>query len=229
MEPWGFQMFGHHVCINCAVVGAQVTLSPIFLGAEPRIIEDGPRGTLRSFDAEIELGFEFMRSLSDEERAAATIVDSMIVGALPPGLDHPTEGRMRGAVARDNAVVPYEGVVASSLDDDQRARLVRLIEQFIHRSSDDQAAKKMDQVLAHLDETHFAWVGALDDVSPIYYKVHSPVLFIELDSHPGIFLSNDVPERFHIHTIVRSPNGNDYGRAHILQAQAHAAANGAVA
>jgi hypothetical protein len=26
---------------------------------------------------------------------------------------------------------------------------------------------------------------------------------------PGIFLDNPKPEPFHIHTIVRTPNGND--------------------
>ena len=38
-----------------------------------------------------------------------------------------------------------------------------------------------------------------------------PVVFIEFDHHPGVFLTNPDPTRFHIHTIVRRPNGNDYG------------------
>ena len=28
----------------------------------------------------------------------------------------------------------------------------------------------------------------------------------------GIALENDVPTRQHIHTVVRTPNGNDYGK-----------------
>jgi hypothetical protein len=37
------------------------------------------------------------------------------------------------------------------------------------------------------------------------------VILIEFDHHPGIFLDNDEPEPFHVHTIVRTPNGGDYG------------------
>ena len=47
--------------------------------------------------------------------------------------------------------------------------------------------------------------------APFYYRVHSPVILIELDHHPGILLDNDEPEPFHVHTIVRIPNGGDYG------------------
>ena len=39
-----------------------------------------------------------------------------------------------------------------------------------------------------------------------------PVLLVEFDRHKGVFLDNDEPEKFHIHIIVRTPNGNDYGK-----------------
>jgi hypothetical protein len=35
---------------------------------------------------------------------------------------------------------------------------------------------------------------------------------IDYDCHQGIFLDNPQPEPFHVHTIVRTPNGGDYGR-----------------
>ena len=38
------------------------------------------------------------------------------------------------------------------------------------------------------------------------------VLLIEFDMHKGVFLDNDEPEKFHIHIVVRTPNGNDYGK-----------------
>ena len=31
-------------------------------------------------------------------------------------------------------------------------------------------------------------------------------------SHAGVFLTNPEPAKFHVHTIVRTPNGNDYGK-----------------
>ena len=38
------------------------------------------------------------------------------------------------------------------------------------------------------------------------------MLLVEFDMHKGVFLDNDEPEKFHIHIMVRTPNGNDYGK-----------------
>jgi len=56
----------------------------------------------------------------------------------------------------------------------------------------------------------------------LYYRIQSPVIMIEFDEHAGVFLSNEEPERFHIHTIVRTPNGNDYGMDLLRMHYAHA-------
>lgn len=76
----------------------------------------------------------------------------------------------------------------------------------------------------HLDATHFRWIGGTGEADPFYYRIQSPVAFIEFDHHAGVFLTNETPERFHIHTIVRTPNGNDYGVD--LLRQHYAAAHG---
>ncbi|KAJ4295856.1 hypothetical protein N0V88_004558 [Collariella sp. IMI 366227] len=41
----------------------------------------------------------------------------------------------------------------------------------------------------------------------------SPVVIVEFDHHSGVFLANEEPKRFHIHTLLRTPNGGDYGMA----------------
>ena len=64
----------------------------------------------------------------------------------------------------------------------------------------------------HLDETCFAWIGEVNDDDPFYYRVYNPVILIEFDHQPGIAYDNDDPTRNHIHTLVRTPNGNDYGK-----------------
>ena len=43
------------------------------------------------------------------------------------------------------------------------------------------------------------------------------VLIAELDHHCGVFLDYDTPKTFHIHTVLRTPHGNDYGRAWVRQ------------
>jgi hypothetical protein len=58
----------------------------------------------------------------------------------------------------------------------------------------------MTEVAAHLDETWFSWYGGTADDSPFYYRVHSPVILIEFDHHPGVAFDNEVPSRHHVHT-----------------------------
>ncbi len=52
-------------------------------------------------------------------------------------------------------------------------------------------------------------------------------MLIEFDHHIGVFLTNAEPAKFHVHTIVRTPNGNDYGldllRLHYEQSPHHQA------
>ena len=64
----------------------------------------------------------------------------------------------------------------------------------------------------HLGEDAIAWIGPFDDTSPFYYRILSPVILVEFDHQSGIVYDNDTPSRDHIHTVVRTPNGNDYGK-----------------
>ncbi len=69
----------------------------------------------------------------------------------------------------------------------------------------------MTEVAAHLDETWFAWMGGTGPDDPFYYRLQSPAVLIEFEHLPGVALDNPEPSRHHIHSIVRTPNGGDYG------------------
>jgi hypothetical protein len=76
---------------------------------------------------------------------------------------------------------------------------------------------KMDEVRRHLDDTWFAWIGGTEAGSVFYYRIHSPVILIEFDHQVPANLKHlaadpNAPNRQHIHTVVRTPNGNDYGK-----------------
>jgi hypothetical protein len=46
-----------------------------------------------------------------------------------------------------------------------------------------------------------------------YYRIHSPVILIEFDHQTPVALGGPrIPDRRHIHSVVRTPNGNDYGK-----------------
>jgi hypothetical protein len=60
-------------------------------------------------------------------------------------------------------------------------------------------------------------IGGADDKSVYYHRIHSPVLLIEFDHQQPANLRQFAadprqPNRQHIHVVVRTPNGNDYGK-----------------
>jgi hypothetical protein len=108
-------------------------------------------------------------------------------------------------------------VPASALAPAQQERLLELIGRFIGNLDDGHARVKMEEVSRHLPETRFAWIGAMADDSVFYYRIHSPVVLIEFDHQRPANLRHlaadpSRPNREHIHVVVRTPNGNDYGK-----------------
>ena len=112
---------------------------------------------------------------------------------------------------KDNAVVPVAGIRGDELTDAQRRLLLYLVGTYTGWTAPSHAGVHLGLVGEHLDETWFAWMGSQGDDGPFYYRVQSPVVLIEFDHHPGIVFDNTVPSRNHVHSIVRAPNGGDYG------------------
>jgi hypothetical protein len=163
------------------------------------------------FVAEERAGIDLFRSLDVDQAAAAVLRPSIHPDDLPPELQHPFDGRMVGGAFHDNIVLANEGVAVADLSDAQRKLVRSLVATYIGWSADGHAEVQMGEVEAHLDETWFAWMGASGDEGPFYYRVYSPVVLIEFDHHPGVVFDNEVPSRNHVHTVVRVPNGGDYG------------------
>ncbi len=212
VDPWGWQLAGHHLDIHCVVVGGRIVLTPTFMGAEPVAVDDGPHAGLRIFEPESRSALDLMQSLDEAQQQQATIFPSMLTADLPDELNHVTEGRMRATAGGDNVVLPYQGLPVAYIDLDRRELLMRVIANYVEVGPAGHAAYRIRQAREHLDTTFFSWVGQHGDNDPFYYRIHSPVILIEFDHHRGVFLSNEDPENIHIHTIVRSPNGHDYGR-----------------
>jgi len=47
--------------------------------------------------------------------------------------------------------------------------------------------------------------------------IHSPIILIEFDYQRGVALDTDKPTKDHIHTVVRTLNGNDYSKGLLRQ------------
>ena len=112
----------------------------------------------------------------------------------------------------DNLNLDYAGIRYDALAPQQQEQLLALIETYVGRIRPGHAEVRMNDVGKLLPETYFGWIGEHGEESPFYYRIHSPVILVEFDHLPGIIWDNAEPTRDHIHTIVRTPNGNDYGR-----------------
>jgi hypothetical protein len=197
--PWGWQIDGHHLNINCFVLGDQLVVTPSFMGSEPVLARSGKYAGTRVFAAEEEQGHALMRALPADEQARATI-----------GKDLP--GELLTAAFQDNRGIDPAGIRYDELPAECRERLEALLATYTGRIRTGHAEIRYREVKRHLSKTHFAWIGPCDDASPFYYRILSPVILVEFDHVSGIVYDNDTPSRDHIHTVVRTPNGNDYGK-----------------
>jgi hypothetical protein len=219
--PWGWQLYGHHAAVNCLVVEGRMQLSPVFLGAEPDEIDDGPRAGLRDVFADrIDLGTRLMAALTPEQRQAATVYAEMVDPAMPPGRVHPGDERHLAGAFQDNRVIPVEGIPVAGMPEDAQRLVLQIAETFVRLLPAGPRTARLREVAQHLDETWFSWIGGSQPGDVFYYRIQSPVLIAELDHHCGVFLDYRTPQPFHVHTVLRTPNGNDYGRAWVRQWQA---------
>jgi hypothetical protein len=99
-----------------------------------------------------------------------------------------------------------------------RAVLDAVVDDFIAYLPDGPWAARRREIQESYQETYFSWIGGWEGEEAFYFRVQSPVVVLELDHHTGVFLGNDEPAPFHMHTVVRTPNGNDYGRELVRQA-----------
>jgi len=204
-EPWGWQLDGHHAIINYFVLGDQVVMTPFFAGSEPVIAPSGKYKGTSVLQEEQSRGLAFVNALDQEQRGKA------ILSTEKARNDNLTEAW------KDNAVVPQAGIMAAQLSDAQRRQLVDLIALYVGNMDDGHAKVKMNDVEKHFASTSFAWIGKTDPAAVFYYRIQSPVILIEFDHQLPANLRQlaanpNVPNHEHIHVVVRTPNGNDYGK-----------------
>ncbi|MCX5559234.1 DUF3500 domain-containing protein [Streptomyces sp. NBC_00038] len=224
-KPWGFQYEGHHVAINYFVLGDQVVMTPTFMGSEPTT------GTYKG---------EKITLFRQETTAGLAMIRSLTAAQLKKAVSSQSNGNedMKAGAGQDNLKLAYEGLQCSGLTSAQKQKLLDLAGVYIGYMNEGHAKVKLAEVEKHLDDTYFFWMGETEDDSAFYYRIHSPVVLIEYDAQAPLFYKGDstasasasasadsngggpgggmgmgggTPSQEHIHTIIRTPNGGDYG------------------
>src|SRR5258706_4504544 len=204
-EPWGWQIDGHHLIINYFVLGDQVVMSPAFFGSEPAVARSGKFKGTTILQDEQAAGLALIRALDGAQQKKA------IIKVSKTGNDNLSEA------FKDNVVLDYAGIRAAELTAPQKRDLLALAARWVNNMDNGHAKVKMSEVEHHLDNTWFAWIGGLEDSSVFYFRIQSPVILVEFDHQQPANLRQlaadpRLPNREHIHTVLRTPNGNDYGK-----------------
>ena len=215
-EPWGFQLDGHHAIVNYFMLGDQVVMTPFFAGSEPVTATSGKYKGTSILQDEQNRGLDMLLALDNGQRVKA------VLNPNKTGNYNLTEA------FKDNVVLDYAGARAVDFSQPQRKQLLDLVDLYVGNMDDGHARVKMDEVKRQIDRTCFAWIGASDSSGVYYYRIHSPVILIEFDhqrpANLARFAKNpNLPTRQHIHCVLRTPNGNDYGKDLLRQHyQSHA-------
>ena len=204
-EPWGWQLDGHHAIINYFVLGDQVVMTPHFIGSEPVRARSGKYNGLEILQQEQNDALQMLQALPEEQRRKAIVTFSK------------TGNNNLAGAFKGNIVLHYAGVRATDLANPARRRLIDLVGLYVGNMDDGHARVKMDEINRHLQNTWFAWIGGTTADSVFYYRIHSPVILVEFDHQRPANLAKfspdpNKPNQQHIHCVVRTPNGNDYGK-----------------
>jgi hypothetical protein len=188
---WGFQLDGHHLSLNFLVHGDEVTIVPAHLGTSPTTIN----GT---------------EVLEDERHDALALLNSLNTNQKEKAIQTGRRGLKVGPGRTTDPYLNHDysdfvgvGLKASDMNDDQRGNLRKLIKAYVYNLETEFADIWMKDIDADLDDTYFVWIGGTTENDSIYYRVFNPAVWIEFNDEGS--------GTNHIHTIIRSPDGKDYG------------------
>jgi hypothetical protein len=191
---WGWMLTGHHLAANFTVVNGAVAFTPLFVGASPQVVGDGPYAGWHVLGHETVRGFELARSLTDQQRRVA------VVSGVASNAAFTDRGRRE-------QLKTMVGIPASQLSAQQQQVLWGLVREFVGSAGDEAAQAKLRAIERDgLDQLHFAWWGPTTDPAQRFmYRIHGPSILIEyVRQGQGSTPLN------HVHAIVRDPR-NDYG------------------
>jgi hypothetical protein len=181
-------------------------MSPAIFGSEPAVAPSGTYAGVSILQAEQNNGLRLINAIPAALRQQAILLT-------------PKGPRNNLAEAfKDNLVLDYAGLSAEQLPGQLQTELLDLTSLWGNNMDLGHARVRMDEIRSHPSETYFAWIGETGPTSPFYYRIHSPVVLIEYDQQAAgpvgkaIGNSDQTPTRNHIHSVLRTPNGNDYGK-----------------
>jgi hypothetical protein len=190
---WGWRLEGHHLSLNfSARENKLVSGTPGFMGANPAIVQEGPRKGTQVLKEETEMGYALLNSFSSEQ------LKKVIFNEDAPG-------DIITFVDRKASIERRAGISYAQMNEQQKQLLLQLIRVYVYRYTKSFADNMLKEIqTAGLDELWFGWAGDTKQGigHPHYYRIHGPTIIIEYDNTQG--------RGNHIHSVVRDLK-NDFG------------------
>ncbi|SDL52451.1 DUF3500 domain-containing protein [Siphonobacter aquaeclarae] len=188
---WAWRIEGHHLSLHFSSVnGKVVSGTPTFFGSNPARIPKGADEGKMILQAEAELGFQLLESLTPEQQKKAIVSDRAPHDILT--------GNSRKALLQKE-----EGILFAELTKAQQQLYLRLLGQYVRNYPLGFSREFMEKIeKAGLDHLRFAWAGGRKWGEGHYYRLQNAAVLVEYDCTQN--------NANHIHTVVRDLS-NDFG------------------
>ncbi len=190
-KPWGFRFGGHHIGLTVNIINDFISIHPLFFGANPAKVIEGPKKGFRALSQEEDLARKFLNSLSDDNKKLA-IIDEI----APPDI---LTANYRNFSSEDF----NKGLNFNNLSDFQKDGLLEIIKVYTSRFTEEYAKNYLNKISKNgFEKTIFGWAGSIEVSKAHYYFIKHNDFLIEYDN-----TQNDAN---HIHSVLRDFDG-DYG------------------
>lgn len=188
---WALQFDGHHLAVNLTFQGKRMSMSPTFIGTQPRAFQIGKNRMIVPMAGEAPAGLALLQSLDKKQKKQAQVGDR--------------RKNLVTAAGRDGFVPEPLGLAGKSLNATQRTSLLALLGEYVGDLPGPFAQQRLTELTAEIDRMNFAWWGPARKGGDFSYRLQGPSLIIE---YAGQDLGGD-PHN-HLHSMYRDPT-NEYG------------------
>jgi Protein of unknown function (DUF3500) len=189
---WGWRAEGHHLSVNLTFVeGKGISVTPSFMGANPREVREGPQKGLRV--------------LATEEDLARTLTLTLLAaGENHVVFSEAAPAEILSFEKRKATALDPVGVLAANLTGIQRSALLTLLSEYTGRYRSEISATDMAKIkAAGIEKIRFGWAGGTKPGEAYYYRIQGPTFLMEA--------ANTQNNANHVHATWRSFDG-DFGR-----------------
>ncbi|MEM8524785.1 MAG: DUF3500 domain-containing protein [Bacteroidota bacterium] len=165
-SDWGWRLEGHHLSINMTFSEGNIYITPLFLGAHPTVVADGPFAGFEAMYRETQLGNALFESLSEKQKATAVIAKKAYEDILT-------------RTGREAYIKKGEGINVADLSARQQSLVKKIIETYFSNFRKDIATTYLRKI--DIKEFKFVWAGTGKFEDGIYYRLQSPQFVIEYD------------------------------------------------